>query len=70
MGRRAQADLTGAEGSPIPFIHQSRSCQRTSVQFGFVGTELPDDNFNPSRPHAARVYDYLLGGKVDVLHTP
>jgi hypothetical protein len=28
-----------------------------------VGTELPDDNFNPSRPHAARVYDYLLGGK-------
>jgi S-adenosyl methyltransferase len=34
-----------------------------SLQFGFVGTELPDDNFDPSRPHAARVYDYLLGGK-------
>ncbi len=33
------------------------------LQFGFVSTELPDDNFNPSRPHAARVYDYLLGGK-------
>jgi hypothetical protein len=28
-----------------------------------VGTELPDGNFDPTRPHAARVYDYLLGGK-------
>jgi S-adenosyl methyltransferase len=28
-----------------------------------MGTELPDGNFNPARPHAARVYDYLLGGK-------
>jgi hypothetical protein len=29
----------------------------------FVGTESPDDTFDPTRPHAARVYDYLLGGK-------
>src|SRR6185437_14982908 len=29
----------------------------------FVGSESPEDNFNPTRPHAARVYDYLLGGK-------
>jgi len=28
-----------------------------------VGTESPDDTFDPTRPHAARVYDYLLGGK-------
>jgi hypothetical protein len=28
-----------------------------------VGTELPDGDFDPTRPHAARVYDYLLGGK-------
>ena len=28
-----------------------------------MGTEPPDGNFNPTRPHAARVYDYLLGGK-------
>jgi len=28
-----------------------------------VGIEPPGDNFNPTRPHAARVYDYLLGGK-------
>jgi S-adenosyl methyltransferase len=28
-----------------------------------VGTEPPDDTFDPTRPHAARVYDYLLGGK-------
>src|SRR6185437_9155770 len=27
------------------------------------GSESPEDNFNPTRPHAARVYDYLLGGK-------
>jgi hypothetical protein len=29
----------------------------------FVGTESPEDTFDPTRPHAARVYDYLLGGK-------
>jgi S-adenosyl methyltransferase len=29
----------------------------------FVGTEPLDDTFDPTRPHAARVYDYLLGGK-------
>jgi S-adenosyl methyltransferase len=28
-----------------------------------VGTESPDDTFDPTRPHVARVYDYLLGGK-------
>ena len=28
-----------------------------------MGTESPDDTFDPTRPHAARVYDYLLGGK-------
>jgi len=28
-----------------------------------VGTESPGDTFDPTRPHAARVYDYLLGGK-------
>ena len=28
-----------------------------------MGTELPVGNFNPARPNAARVYDYLLGGK-------
>ncbi len=28
-----------------------------------MSTELPDGNFDPTRPHAARVYDYLLGGK-------
>ena len=28
-----------------------------------MGTELPDSDFDPTRPHAARVYDYLLGGK-------
>ena len=28
-----------------------------------MATELPDGNFDPTRPHAARVYDYLLGGK-------
>jgi S-adenosyl methyltransferase len=25
--------------------------------------EVPADGFDPSRPHVARVYDYLLGGK-------
>jgi hypothetical protein len=29
----------------------------------FVGSEPPDDNFDPTRPNEARVYDYLLGGK-------
>jgi S-adenosyl methyltransferase len=29
----------------------------------FVGSESPEGTFNPTRPHAARVYDYLLGGK-------
>ncbi len=29
----------------------------------FVGTELPEDTFDPTRPSEARVYDYLLGGK-------
>ena len=34
-----------------------------------------DDSYQPidlktDRPHPARVYDYLLGSKVDVLHTP
>jgi S-adenosyl methyltransferase len=28
-----------------------------------VGTEPPEGTFDPTRPHAARVYDYLLGGK-------
>ncbi len=28
-----------------------------------MDTELPDGTFDPTRPHAARVYDYLLGGK-------
>jgi hypothetical protein len=28
-----------------------------------VGTELPEGTFDPTRPNAARVYDYLLGGK-------
>jgi hypothetical protein len=28
-----------------------------------VGTELPDVHFDLTRPHASRVYDYLLGGK-------
>ena len=28
-----------------------------------MGTEPPDDIFDPSRPNEARVYDYLLGGK-------
>jgi S-adenosyl methyltransferase len=28
-----------------------------------VTAELPDGSFDPARPHAARVYDYLLGGK-------
>jgi hypothetical protein len=28
-----------------------------------VGTELHDVNFDLTRPHASRVYDYLLGGK-------
>jgi hypothetical protein len=28
-----------------------------------MSTELPDGIFNPARPNAARVYDYLLGGK-------
>jgi hypothetical protein len=28
-----------------------------------AGSEEPEDAFDPSRPHVARVYDYLLGGK-------
>ena len=28
-----------------------------------MATEIPGGHFNPARPHAARVYDYLLGGK-------
>ena len=28
-----------------------------------MGSEPPGDNFDPTRPHVARVYDYLLGGK-------
>jgi S-adenosyl methyltransferase len=28
-----------------------------------MSTELPGGIFNPARPNAARVYDYLLGGK-------
>jgi hypothetical protein len=28
-----------------------------------VATQPPEGTFDPTRPHAARVYDYLLGGK-------
>ena len=28
-----------------------------------MGTDLPDDTLDLTRPHASRVYDYLLGGK-------
>jgi len=28
-----------------------------------AGSDDPDDDFDPSRPNVARVYDYLLGGK-------
>jgi S-adenosyl methyltransferase len=28
-----------------------------------AGSEIPAGGFDPSRPHVARVYDYLLGGK-------
>lgn len=30
-----------------------------------AGSDNLDDNFDPSRPHVARVYDYLLGGKTN-----
>ena len=28
-----------------------------------AGSDIPAGGFDPSRPHVARVYDYLLGGK-------
>jgi len=28
-----------------------------------AGSDIPGGGFDPSRPHVARVYDYLLGGK-------
>jgi hypothetical protein len=30
-----------------------------------MGTDFSGDNFDPARPQAARVYDYLLGGKTN-----
>ena len=53
--------MTSAAGCGSRFLPLVLPADIATIRF--VGTESPGDTFDPTRPHAARVYDYLLGGK-------